>query len=228
MSFLISYTWAKYIDNGSEAYNSLGGSWPEDVYNLKLERADSTAEVPHRFVASYVWDLPFGSGRAIGLHGFLNAVAGGWQISGICTKQDGQPVDVEQSTNTSDTYSLLQRPNISGNPNLPGDQRTVTRFFNTSVFSPAALLHVGTSPRNPLRGPGLVDFDAALHKQWYFSEKRDLEFRAEGFNFTNTPPFQLVTRTTYNPSLPLASQSFGQITTAGDGRVVQLALKLYF
>lgn len=228
VNFLISYTWAKYIDNGSEAYNSLGGSWPADVYNLRLERADSTAEVPHRFVASYVWDLPFGAGRHFGLHGWANAIAGGWQLSGICTIQDGQPVDVEQSTITADTYTLLQRPNILGNPNLPSDARTIGRWFDTSMFAAAVPLHVGTSPRNPIRAPGLTNFDGALHKMWGFGEKRSAEFRFEAFNFTNTPPLILQTRTTYNPNLALTSQSFGQITSAGDGRILQLALKVHF
>jgi hypothetical protein len=184
--------------------------------------------VPHRFVASYVWDLPFGAGRRFGLHGWANALAGGWQLSGICTAQDGQPVDVEQSTITADTYTLLQRPNISGNPNLSSDARTVSRWFNTFVFSPAAPLHVGTSPRNPIRAPGLTNFDAALHKSWIFREQRSVEFRFEAFNFTNTPPLLLQTRTTYNPNLALTSQSFGQITSAGEGRILQLALKVHF
>ncbi len=228
ISYLVSFTWAKYIDNGSETYNFLGGSWPADVYNLGLERAVSTAAVPRRLVASYVWDLPFGAGRRFSLTGWANAFAGGWQLSGICTAQDGQPFDVEQSTNTTATYTLLQRPNVSGNPNLPTGQQTVKRFFDTSVFSAATPLSVGSSPRNPLRGPALVNFDAALHKQWFFRESRDVEFRLESFNFTNTPPLQLLTRATYNPALPLSSQSFGQITSAGDGRILQLALKLHF
>ncbi len=228
VSYLVSFTWAKYIDNGSEAYNFLGGSWPADIYNLGLERAVSTAAVPKRLVASYVWDLPLGAGRRFPLRGWRNVLGGGWQLSGICTAQDGQPFDVEQSTNTTATYSLLQRPNISGDPNLPTSEQTVRHFFNTSVFSPAAPLAVGTSPRNPVRGPALVNFDAALHKQWFFHENRDIEFRVESFNFTNTPPLQLLTRTAYNPALPLSSQSFGQITTAGNGRILQLALKVHF
>lgn len=226
LSFLANYTWAKAIDNNAEIFNFTGGSWPQDVYNLAAERAVSTANVPHRFVASYVWDLPFGAGRQVPLTGVLNAIAGGWQITGITTLSAGRPVDVEQSTNTTNTFSLMQRPNISGNPNLSSDERTLSRFFNTSVFSAAAPLNFGTSPRNPIRGPGLVNFDAAVIKEWAFQERRAVEFRFEAFNFTNTPRFVLETRTTYNPNLPLASQSFGRITSAGDGRVVQFAIKL--
>jgi hypothetical protein len=73
-----------------------------------------------------------------------------------------------------------------------------------------------------------MNFDAAVHKMWGFGEQRSAEFRLEAFNFTNTPPLVLQTRTTYNPNLALTSQSFGQITSAGDGRILQLALKVHF
>lgn len=230
VSFSIAYTYAKYIDNGSESYNSLGGDWAQDIYNLRLERSDSTAEVPQHFTASYNWDLPFGRGRRFATTGLLDGIVGGWQISGLVIAQDGQPVDVEQSTITSSTYSLLQRPNVSGSPILHSG-RSVNRWFNTSAFSAAAPQSIGTSPRNPLRSPGLTDADMALVKTWHLHDASNdsaIEFRMEGFNITNTPPLVLATRTTYNPSLTLAQQSFGQITTANAGRVLQAALKVHF
>jgi hypothetical protein len=177
-------------------------------------------------VASYVWDLPFGASGAAARRGILAALFGGWQINGIATLSSGRPVDVEQASNTSRTFSNNQRPDINGDPHLGREERTLDRFFDTSVFAAAAPLSFGTSPRNPIRGPGLVNFDFALIKQWTFLEKRAVEFRAEAFNLTNTSPFQLETRTTFNPSLPLTQQSFGRITSAGAGRVIQLALKL--
>jgi hypothetical protein len=230
ISYLVSYTWAKYIDNGSESYNFLGGSWAADIYNLRLERADSTAEIPQHLVASYVWELPFGRGRTFHMNGLLDAIAGQWQISGLVIAQNGQPVDVEQSTITSSTYSLIQRPNLSGNPILHSGRR-VSRWFNTSVFSAAAPQSIGTSPRNPIRSPGLTDADMALVKNWHVhdaSPATTVEFRVEAFNLTNTPPLILQTRTTYNPSLSLSQQSFGQITSAGNGRILQAALKVHF
>lgn len=227
IEYLLSYTWSKYIDNGSEAYNSLGGSWPADIYNLRAERTDSTAEVPQRFIGSVVWNLPFGKGLAIPLHGVTNALAGGWQVSSVVTAQDGQPVDVEQATITSNTYSLIQRPNLNADPILHSG-RTVGRFFNTSAFSAATPQSIGTSPRNPIRSPGLFNTDAALIKNFTLYEANTLEFRMEAFNLTNTPPLILQTRVTYNPNLALAAQSFGQITSAGNGRVLQAALKFHF
>jgi hypothetical protein len=227
LSYLLSYTWAKYTDNGAESYNSLGGDWITDIYNPRLDRSDSTAEIPQRFVASYVWDLPFGHGLHYNMSRAVDAFAGGWQISGLATIQDGQPVDVEQSNITSSTFSLIQRPNLIGNPILHSG-KTIQRFFNTSAFSAAAPQSVGTSPRNPVRSPGLTDFDLAVMKNWHLHETNVLQFRMEAFNLTNSPPFILQTRTTYNPGLTLAQQSFGQITSAGSGRVLQAALKFFF
>jgi len=230
VSYMLNYTWAKYIDNGSESYNSLGGDWAADIYNIRPERTNSTAEIPHHFAASFNWSLPFGSDRFYHTSGLLNAIVGDWDINGIVIAQDGQPVDVEQSTITSSTYSLIQRPNSNGNPILHSG-RSVARWFNTSVFSAAAPQSLGTSPRNPLRSPGLEDSDIALVKNWHIYDAPSpttIEFRMEGFNITNTPPLVLATRTTYNPSLTLAQQSFGQITTANSGRVLQAAVKIHF
>lgn len=227
-TILASYTWSKYIDNNAELFGFTGGSWPQDVYNLRAERAVSTSDVPHVFLTSMVWDLPFGENRLVPLHGFWNLLAGGWQINDITTFSSGRPVDVEQATNTSLTFSNLQRPNVTGSPVLSKDEKSINRYWNTSVFAPADPLSFGNSPRNPIRGPGRYNFDVSLVKQWRLHEQTSLEFRAKSFNFTNTPPLQLDTRVTYNPSLPLSSQSFGRITSAGDGRIIQFGMKFRF
>jgi len=161
------------------------------------------------------------------LSGIADAVAGGWQMSGLAALQDGQPVDVEQSTNTSSTYSLLQRPNLNGDPILHSN-RTVNSFFNAAAFSAAAPQSVGTSPRNPIRSPGLVNFDLAAIKYFHIYRESNFELRFEAFNLTNTPPFILQTRTTYNPSLSIAQQTLGRITSAGNGRILQVGAKIHF
>jgi hypothetical protein len=176
-------------------------------------------------VASYVFDLPFGKGRRFALPRGLDYALGGFQLNGITTLQSGRPFDITQSVNTTRAFNALLRPNLNGNPSLGEDARTLDRWFNTSLFSAAAPLSFGTSPRNPVRGPGLVNFDVSLVKEFRFTEKRGLEFRAEAFNVMNTPPFGQPNGS-FNPSLPLSQQSFGRITSAGDGRTIQLALKL--
>jgi hypothetical protein len=225
LTALVSYTWSKSIDNGSEVFGFTGGSAPQDIYNTNGERAVATGDIPHRLVASYVIDLPFGRGRRFALPRGLDFVLGGFQINGITTLQSGRPFDITQTVNTTRSFNALLRPNVNGNPKLAESQRTLDRWFDTSVFSAAAPLSFGTSPRNPVRGPGLVNFDVSLVKEFLFTERRGLEFRAEAFNVTNTPPFGQPNGS-YNPSLSLGQQSFGRITSAGDGRTIQLALKL--
>jgi hypothetical protein len=97
----------------------------------------------------------------------------------------------------------------------------VNRWFDTSLFSAAPQCTLGTSSRNPVRGPGYRNLDLALIRRVRLGTSRSLELRAEVFNVTNTPPLGA-------PNGVLGSAAFGTITSAGDPRVVQLALKVLF
>jgi hypothetical protein len=114
-----------------------------------------------------------------------------------------------------------QRPNVVSDPNLSSSERTTTRFFDTSAFTVAPQFTIGSSSRNPVRGPQYRNADIALIKRAYFGEVRNVEFRAEVFNLTNTPPLG-------TPNTVLGSAGFGSITSAGDPRVLQVGLKLNF
>lgn len=227
ISVLANYTWSKAIDNGSEVFGFSGGSNPQDIYNIAAERAVAGGDVPHRFVAGYVLELPVGKGRRWEVNRYLDYIVGGFQFSGITTFQSGRPIDVTQTVNTTRTFNALMRPNSLGNPVLPASEQKLQRFFDTSQFAAASPLSFGTSPRNPVRGPGLVNTDLALEKFFRITESANVEFRAEAFNLTNTPPFGQPNGS-YNPGLTLAAQGFGQVTSANAGRTFQLALKLRF
>jgi hypothetical protein len=229
VSILANYTWSKSIDNGSEIFGFTGGSAPQDIYNIANERAVASGDVPHRFVSAYVFDLPFGKGRRFDIQNpVLNFLVGGFQFSGITTFQSGRPFDVTQTTNTTRAFNALMRPNTTGtNPNIPASERTLDRYFNTGAFAAAAPLAFGTSPRNPVRGPGLMNTDLALEKFFPIREQMNFEFRAEAFNMTNTPAFGNPSGA-FNPGQTLAQQAFGRITSAAAGRTFQLALKFRF
>jgi hypothetical protein len=121
------------------------------------------------------------------------------------------------------------RPNMTKDPNLPSDKRTVKEYFDTSAFcKPSASClpnnpnGIGNAPRNPIRGPGYVNADFSLFKEFAIAEKRKLQFRFEFFNLTNTPHFG-------NPAGDLRQQgSFGQIQSASGERELQFALKFLF
>lgn len=222
LSFLVSYTRSKLIDEASSVFDASILTGPianfpvADTFNRRLERDVSTGDMPNVFVASFVYDLPFKP------KGKLGSVLGGWEVTGIVTLQSGLPLAVTQATNFNAFAGFgTQRPNLVADPNLSGSERTTARFFNTAAFTTAPQFTIGNSSRNPVRGPAYRNADLALIKRFFFREDLNLEFRTEVFNLTNTPPLGA-------PNVILGSAGFGSITSAGDPRVIQFGLKLNF
>ena len=152
----------------------------------------------------------------------LGLLLNDWTMTGIVTLQSGMPIAVTQATNQNAFAGFgTQRPNLVSSPELSGDQRTVARWFDTSAFEAARQFTLGTSSRNPVRGPAYRNLDVAVVRRVPIRTSKALELREEIFNATNTAPLGL-------PNGVLGSPSFGSITTAGDPRVIQLAAKLLF
>ena len=129
---------------------------------------------------------------------------------------------VTQATNNNAFAGFgTQRPNLVGDPDLSADERSVSRWFNTAAFTTAPQFTLGSSSRNPVRGPAYRNLDLALVRRIPLSGRHALELRAEAFNVTNTPALGA-------PNGVFGSAAFGTITTAGDPRVIQLAVKLLF
>jgi hypothetical protein len=138
------------------------------------------------------------------------------------TLQSGVPIAVTQTTNFNAFAGFgVQRPNLVGDPELPADQRTTAHWFDVSAFAVAPQFTIGTSSRNPVRGPAYRSVDVAAIRRIPLGSRPTLEVRLEAFNVLNTPPLGA-------PAAVLGAASFGTITTAGDPRVIQLALKLGF
>jgi hypothetical protein len=228
LSYLVSYTRSKLVDDASSVFDAsiLTGpvaSFPvADSFNRRLERDYSTGDIPHVFVASAVWDIPFGVKRTTHATGVLGALINDWTLTGIVTLQSGVPLAIAQTTNNNAFAGFgTQRPNLVGDPAFPADERSVSRWFNTSAFAAAPQFTVGSSVRNPVRGPGYRNLDLALMRRVPLSAGKAIEVRAEIFNATNTPPLGA-------PNTTVGAAAFGTITTAGDPRVIQLALKFVF
>jgi hypothetical protein len=228
LSYLVSYTRSTLRDDASSVFDASILTGPvanfpvADSFNRKLERDYSTGDIPHVFVASGVWDVPFGADRPRRAKGIVGAVVNDWTVTGVLTLQSGVPVAVTQTTNNNAFAGFgTQRPDMSGDPTLPREDRSTARWFDTSVFSAAPQFTLGSSSRNPVRGPGYRNLDLALMRRVRLPSNTALELRAEVFNVTNTPPLGA-------PNGVVGSAAFGTITTAGDPRVVQLAFKLLF
>ncbi len=222
-TILASYVWEKYLDLIS--VGAEGQSGPRDPFNFALNKGLSDNDVPHRFVASYLWSIPSlkrYQGRALG------ELVNGWQLNGITTIQSGTPFTVTSGQDRSLTGIGNDTADwVYGTPRTLDTGRArnqvISEYFNTSAFTLAAPGTFGTSGRNILLGPGMVNFDFAIFKDFPISERLGrIQFRNEYFNIFNR----------VNLSQPDSNvsdgASFGQIFTARDPRFVQFALKWIF
>ena len=225
VSGLVSYTWAKEMD-----YN--GGDSAEEtlLQNDNDPRADYSpgdVDTGQRFVASPIWQLPFGTGQHfLNRPGLINGLAGGWEVSGIITFQTGVPYSIYSPQDFSNSLASYPRPDRICNGKGP---RTVSEFFDTSCFTTDLLASAlangtpryGNAGRNILFGPNLRTADVAVMKHTKVGERLDIQFRAQFFNILNTANFSL-------PDAYLGSSTFGIIGGARDGRTIQFGLKLEF
>ncbi len=237
LTFLGAYTYSHNIDNGPAPFNlGINHNQPQNPFDLGPEKASADYDLRHLFVFSAAYSLPFGHGQQFGSdwNSVENAVLGGWQLNGIFVAQSGTPVNVVQNGNNANQPGL--RPNVTGDPNLPKGQRTLQKYFNTSAFcdpntttcQPATPSnepnsYFGDAGRNLVRGPGLVNGDFSIFKNFAFTERMKLQTRFEFFNVTNTPHFA-------NPGGDLsAASTFGVINkTIDNPRIIQFAAKFIF
>jgi Carboxypeptidase regulatory-like domain/TonB dependent receptor len=219
-----SYTFSKSIDLDSLAASVASSNL--DQSNIKnLERARSSFDARHRFVASFTYDLPFKFKSRL-----LGAMFSNWQAGGIVTQQSGLPFTVNITSDRANNGLLNQRPNLVGDPNLPDDQRTPERWFNTAAFvvQPAGTL--GKAGRNILEGPGTSIVDFSLLKNIPLSDRHRVQFRAEFFNLFNHANFDFPERFCAGTvaGAPCTAPQFGRIGAARDPRILQFGLKYLF
>ncbi len=234
LSFLVSYTWSKTIDDVS-SFNITGSAakpvagendLAQDPFNLAAERGLSLFDARNRFVASYEWALPFWDHA----QNWYQWGLGGWQLDGIATLMSGTPFTVFDSNDVAAQGSApeitgfsAQRPNLVGNSN--DGPRAVNAWLNSSAFQrldPVANAgQFGTEGRNVNIGPGYADWDFAAHKNFRVTESKQFQFRAELFNFLNRTNFRL-------PDCDISSPTFNHILAAEAPRQVQFALKFMY
>jgi len=230
LSFIVSYTHSKLIDDASSVFSTTVLSSPNsssliaaDTYHPELERDSSTGDMPNVFTGSWRYEVPALHFGKRGGPAVERVLLRGWSLSGIVLLQSGMPVTVTQATNNNSFAGFaLQRPNIVGKVGLPASSRKPAQYFNTAAFATAPQFALGNASRNPVRGPAYRDADLALAKITHLSEHAHLELRAEVFNVTNTPAFA-------QPNGSFGSTSFGSITsTATDPRVMQLGARISY
>jgi hypothetical protein len=215
ITFIQTYTFSKTM---FDSFACCGAQRHNNPHAWNLEKGLAESDQRHRATTAFLWDLPFYQGR----RNLIGQILGGWQLNGVLIMETGMPMHPTQALKPVDDGCprCNHRPDRIADGRLDGDQRTLARWFDTNAFV-SARGQYGNSGRNILNAPGLVNLDFAVFKNFPISETKEIQFRWENYNFTNTPAFN-------PPTLEVSSALFGRITSAGLGREMQFALRFQF
>ena len=226
----LHYTWSRTRDMST---HSNGGGQTMNNYDIWADYGPSNWDVPHRFVASYIYEPPFFKNSSNVLLKYLVA---GWQIGGVTTLQSGMPANVTFGADRANIgITNQQRPDLVGavpelncQPNsagaTPAARRQLINCYDASAFALPAQYTFGNSPRNVLRGPNYKVTDLSLMKNIPLGKDVRFQIRAEVYNVFNRANFA-------NPNTTFGSAAFGSITALATGatmRRVQVGGKLLF
>jgi Carboxypeptidase regulatory-like domain len=214
LGMLTSYTWSKTLDDAE-------GFEGARLINPYKEKGLGSMHREHIFTSAFNYLLPIGKDQAIlkSANRGVDAILGGWQMSGILTLQSGSPFNVGVAGDLAGC-GCTNRPNRIGNGNL--SDRSISRWFDVSAFALAPSFVNGNAGRNILIGPGLENLDFALFKNFTIREQSALQFRWELFNALNHANFAFPSATINVPA------TAGQISSAAAGRQMQFGLKFTF
>jgi hypothetical protein len=217
LAFQLGYTWSHNIDTVGNDFGG-GAGTPQDLRCRRpCERGNSSFDIRHRLTIASAYEIPFFRGR-----GIAHTLMGGWRLNVNAMMQTGLPFNLGLNSSANTNGAGGSRPDRIGDGSLGSDQRTLQRWFDATAFSQPANGLFGNAARNVLFGPGRINFDTSLFKDFEFNERAKLQFRSEFFNIFNTPQFGQPNGTIFNPGV-------GQITsTVGTPRQVQVALRVVF
>ena len=218
-----SYTFSKSIDNASST-STATGVVAQNAFDLAAERGLSSFDQPHRFTGDYVWELPFGSNKPwLSNGGLMGQMLGNWQLSGAWTIASGTPYTARILGEAGDILRGTNgtvRGNATGLP-VALSKPTVFEWFDTAAFLLPAAGQFGNAGRNTIRGPGTLQFDMALNRTVMLKDRYPMELRIQATNVFNTPQFRAI-------DTILNSPSFGQVTSVGSMRKLQMTVRVRF
>lgn len=224
VTLLANYTYSKSIDTAPIGGSVTGAGvstipfWMPGRRNM--DRGLSDFNHAQRMVVSYDWPLP----KLANLNRFARGVFGSWELTGLLSAQTGFPFTVMAGQDQSQTAIGQDRAVVVAAPygqGACGSKAPCVDFLNRASFALPAVGTFGNVGKNALVGPGLMTWDMGFFKNFPFGERYKIQFRAEFFNVFNRANFS-------NPSNTVSAGAFGSITSAGDPRIGQLALKIVF
>lgn len=236
LTLLANYTIAHATDSGNagiSTYGNQANTRAMNSYNLSLEHSLSPLDIPKKLVLSGNYELPVGRGKPLNVHNaWLNHIVGGWQTNGVLVLRSGLATDVSVSQ-VPPVFGTINRPDRVLGQDLLVPNAGFDQYFNPAAFKVPATVPdykgtpiqpFGNSGRMVLRGPGQRNVDLSLFKNFRMGEKRRVEFRAEAFNLSNTPTFNLPSPT--SAALTVGNSGFGKLGSSQSvGRQVQFGLK---
>lgn len=244
LNLLANYTWSKNLEingtGGASAFSQNGGTtFPVDSWNLRNEKALGTLDVPHVFIMSFGYELPFGPGKKLlSQNRGLGFFFGGWQVNGILSARSGFTTDIRTSRipSANQLFATINMPDRVPGQSIYAENRNVDQWFNPAAFAiPGSVMSAtgvqitrfGTAQRRIGRGPDVTNLDFSLFKNFAIRERATIQFRAESFNLTNTPAFSLPGAN--SQALTIGNSNFGRLTSSSaTGRQTQLGLKIIF
>jgi hypothetical protein len=202
------YTWSRTNDTGNNSNDGTSQNPGVDPYTQGLkDYGPASWDVPHRFVATYVYDIPFfrESSQPI-----LRHAVGGWELAGITTIESGRPFTPTTGADIANTGIGGQRPDLVGKPVVDCSKSKLIGCINADAFARPAAFTYGNTPRNILRGPGSVTTDLSLAKDIRLTGQKQLQVRLQGFNVFNNVNFS-------NPNAVFGTANFGRVTATAAG-----------
>ncbi|MGA8729440.1 MAG: carboxypeptidase regulatory-like domain-containing protein [Terracidiphilus sp.] len=226
LTYLVSYTWSKGLNYGTDGWYGIGTTSIENPYNFKADRSVTGYDLPQVFTAGWVWAVPIGKGGFSTGNRISDYVLGNWQINGIATLESGRPYTVQDEGDIANTGNFnfvgsgYERPNQVGNPK-PQNQ-TPSQWINPTAFVAPAQYTFGNTPRNSLRTEPFKNLDASLFREFPVFESMKLQLRLDSFNSFNHPVWG-------TPNACENCANFGVVTsTVNNARQLQLSGKIVF
>jgi hypothetical protein len=241
---LVAYTYSRTYDNGLT--DGLGSLLSAPYFPLpnwqNLDWSLSQVNLNHSFIASFIYDLPFGKGKTFGSTSgpLTDMLIGNWQVTLIERISSGFPVPLIDTSNQSGAGfnaggngNNFNRPDQLPNCNTHAADHSSPNYqwINPKCFAVPAAGKLGDAARVPVSGPDFVNSDFSVIKQFRLPREMGLNFRAEFFNLFNHPQYgPPIADINFNsPPAGTVSSYFGSVnSTVNNPRLVQLALKLSF
>jgi hypothetical protein len=222
LTFLTNYTWSKSLTDAPDFRSAMmQAAIPQNNSDLAAEKGLNGMDVPERFVASVVYNVPGWRGR-----NFFHGLMSGWSIGSIFTAQHGMPFTVQVFGDTANAGTLLGqnpiRANITGQPLYTPGTHTTAEWFNTAAFAAPAPYTFGNAGVNTMFGPSFVNLDQSVQRKFAITERYAFVLRVDAFNALNHSNWGY-------PNNFVNTPQFGSITMAeGTGRELQVSARITF